>query len=237
MTETQQHVPRAERRFTLADWERSDLYHNSFLIPSGNEETDILERASKNSLDNGLPDIAVSKAQGKLLNLLVKSLGAKRVLEVGTLAGYSTIWLGRALPEDGDLVTLEIDEKHAKVAEENLSLADLSSKCKVILGPAYDSMVKLHPQVPFDFVFIDADKESNCQYFTEAKRLLKPGGVIVVDNVVRSGRVSDPNYSDPSIEGVRDLLKMLKDDKEVEATTISTVGEKGYDGFIYAVRK
>ncbi|KAK7444499.1 hypothetical protein VKT23_015179 [Stygiomarasmius scandens] len=237
MAETQRRIPGTDIQYSLTDWNRSDTYHNSFLIPPGNEQTDLLEKASKNSLDNGLPNIAVSKAQGKFLNLLVKTLGVKRILEVGTLAGYSTIWLGLALPEDGDLVTLEINEKHAKIAEENLSLAGLSSKCKVVLGPAHDSMIKLKPQVPFDFVFIDADKESNCQYFTEAKRLLKPGGVIVVDNVIRYGRVSDPNYSDPSVEGIRDLLKMLKEDKEIEATTIGTVGEKGYDGFIYAVRK
>ncbi|KAK7460978.1 hypothetical protein VKT23_008906 [Stygiomarasmius scandens] len=230
-------TPQVYKETSLEDWTRSDHYHNSFLIPSDNEEADILEKALKNSSDSGLPDIAVTKAQGKFLNLLAKSLGAKRILEVGTLGGYSTIWLGRALPEDGELITLEVNEKHARVAEENLSLAGLSSKCKLILGPAHDSMVKMDPQIPFDFIFIDADKPSNSKYFTEAKRLVKPGGVIIVDNVVRYGRVADPDLSDPNIEGVRGLLRMLKEDTEVEATTMGTVGEKGYDGFIYAVRK
>ncbi|KAK7444497.1 hypothetical protein VKT23_015178 [Stygiomarasmius scandens] len=173
-------IPQVYKETSLEDWTRSDHYHNSFLIPSDNdEEANILEKALKNSSDSGLPDIAVTKAQGKFLNLLAKSLGAKKILEVGTLGGYSTIWLGRALPEDGELITLEINEKHAKVAEENLSLAGLSSKCKLILGPAHDSMVKMDPQIPFDFIFIDADKPSNPKYFTEAKRLVKPGGVIV----------------------------------------------------------
>ncbi|THV02189.1 S-adenosyl-L-methionine-dependent methyltransferase [Dendrothele bispora CBS 962.96] len=234
---TPRQFPQVHRETSLEDWTRSDRYHNSFLIPSDNEAANILERALKNSSDNGLPDIAVTKAQGKFLNLLAKSIGAKRILEVGTLGGYSTIWLGRALPEDGELFTLEINEKHAKIAEENISNAGLSSKCKVILGNAHDSMVKMNPEIPFDLIFIDADKPSNAKYFIEAKRLIRSNGIIIVDNVVRYGRVADSALSDPNIEGVRELLAVLKDDTEVEATTMATVGEKGYDGFIYAVRK
>ncbi|KAJ7675550.1 O-methyltransferase [Mycena rosella] len=218
---------------TAEDWARSDQYHNSFL----HREDEILDAALQNSNSNGLPEIAVSAAQGKFLNLLVSSIGAKKILEVGTLGGYSTIWLARALPADGELITLELNEKHAKVAQENLDTAGLSSKVKVILGPAYQSMLELQPKPPFDFIFIDADKQGNKQYFTEAKRLVRKGGVIIVDNVVRYGRVADPEYTDANVEGVRALLQAVKGDSEVEATTIGTVGDKGYDGFMYAVRK
>ncbi|KAF5348030.1 hypothetical protein D9758_010052 [Tetrapyrgos nigripes] len=191
---------------SAATWIRSDHYHNSFLIPSD----EILDTVRKTSSDNGLPDIAVSKAQGKFLYLLAQTFNAKRILEVGTLAGYSTIWLGRALPEDGELLTLEINESHAKIARENLSLAGLSSKCKVVVGPAHDSMVNMKPEVPFDLIFIDADKPSNTKYFKEAKRLVKSGGVIIVDNVVRQGRVADPTLSDPAVEGIINKLDYIQ---------------------------
>ncbi|KAJ6450800.1 O-methyltransferase-domain-containing protein [Mycena sanguinolenta] len=215
------------------DWARSDQYHNSFLHTAD----PILDDALKHSTDNGLPEIAVSAAQGKFLSLLASSIGAKKILEVGTLGGYSTIWLARALPADGELITLEYNEKHAKVAQENIDRAGLSSKIKIIVGLGHESMLQMHPDSPFDLIFIDADKPSNVKYFTEAKRLVRKGGVIIVDNVVRFGRVSDPEYSDANVEGVRALLRMLKDDSDVEATTIATVGDKGYDGFVYAIRK
>ncbi|ESK94815.1 o-methyltransferase family 3 [Moniliophthora roreri MCA 2997] len=217
---------------TIDDWVRSDRYHNSFLLP----EDGVLENALKRSHENEFPDIAVSAAQGRFLNLLAKSIGVKRILEVGTLGGYSTIWLGRALPEDGELITLELEEKYAQVAIANLAHAGLSDKCKVLVGPAYDSMVKLDSDKPFDFIFIDADKPSNLKYFLEAKRLVRKGGVIIVDNMVRYGRVADPEQSDDKIEGIRSLLRALKGDGEVETTTIATVGDKGYDGFLYAVK-
>ncbi|KAG5652652.1 hypothetical protein H0H81_004208 [Sphagnurus paluster] len=151
----------------LEDWARSDEYHNSFLL----EKDSGLDAALANSDSNGLPEIAVSAAQGKLLMLLAASIEAKRILEVGTLGG--------ALPEDGKLITLEIDENHARVARENLANAGLSSKVDIVLGKGIDSMAKLTPEPPFDLVFIDADKPSNAQYFTEAKRLVRKGGVIV----------------------------------------------------------
>ncbi|KAJ7176305.1 O-methyltransferase family 3 protein [Mycena crocata] len=218
---------------TVDDWARSDQYHNSFLhTPDA-----VLDAVLKHSTANGLPEIAVSAAQGKFLNLLVSSIGAKRVLEVGTLGGYSTIWLARALPDDGELITLELSEKHAQVAQENIDRAGLSTKVKIVVGPAHDSMLQLHPDTPFDFVFIDADKQGNKDYFREAKRLVRKGGVIIVDNVVRYGRVGDPEYSDPQVEGVRALLHSIKGDAEVDATTMGTVGDKGYDGFLYAIRK
>ncbi|THH19778.1 hypothetical protein EW146_g1450 [Bondarzewia mesenterica] len=221
-----------QRPTTREEWTRSDLYHNSFLIP----EDETLKFALKNSDEKGLPQIAVSAAQGKFLNLLVKSLNAKRILEVGTLGGYSTIWLARAIPDDGEIVTCELQEKNAQVAQENIAHAGLASKVKILLGPAADSLKALQPEQPFDFVFIDADKPGNLTYYLEAKRLVKKGGVIIVDNVVRNGLVSDTSYTDASCEGVRVLLDFMKDDKEVEATTMATVGEKGYDGFLYVIR-
>ncbi|KAJ4481998.1 O-methyltransferase family 3 protein [Lentinula aciculospora] len=218
---------------SVVDWARSDAYHNSFLIPTDK----VLDFAVKNTLDQGLPDIAVSPAQGKLLNLVAQSVGAKRILEVGTLGGYSSIWMGRTLPEDGVLITLEINETHAKVAKENFAKAGLGDKCKVVLGPAYESMTGLQPKVPFDLVFIDADKRSYPEYFVEAKRLVKQGGVIIVDNVVRYGQVHDMSVNDADTVGIRNLLAYIKADKDVEATTIATVGERAFDGFLYALRK
>ncbi|KAJ7451999.1 O-methyltransferase-domain-containing protein [Mycena latifolia] len=218
---------------SLEDWARSDQYLNSFLhTPDA-----VLDAALTNSSANGLPEIAVSAAQGKFLHLLVASLGAKRVLEVGTLGGYSTIWLARALPVDGELVTLELSELHAKVAQQNIDRAGLTSKIQILVGPAHESMQQMQPAPPFDFIFIDADKQGNKMYFAEAKRLVRKGGIIIVDNVVRYGRVADPNYTDPQVEGVRALLQSVKGDPEVDATTMGTVGDKGYDGFLYAVKK
>ncbi|KAJ7052056.1 O-methyltransferase family 3 protein [Mycena amicta] len=223
------------KQTTVEDWARNDAYHNSFLHSADAELAWVL----KNSTDKGLPEIAVSAAQGKLLNLLVRSIGAKRVLEVGTLGGYSTIWLARALPSDGEVITLELNEHHAAVAKENLAHAGVpDGKVKIVLGPALDSLLKLAPEpVPFDFIFIDADKKGNLDYFTQAKRLVRQGGVIIVDNVFRYGRVADPDYTDINVEGVRTLLAGLKGDPEVDATSIGTVGDKGYDGFLYAIKK
>ncbi|KAJ7921370.1 O-methyltransferase [Mycena leptocephala] len=215
-------------------WTRSDEYHNSFLI----KEDPILESVQTNSKEKGIEyDIAVSPALGKFLNLVLLSIDAKRVLEVGSLAGYSAIWMARALPEDGEVVTLELEPLHAQVLEENVKNAGLSSKVKVIVGPAHASMQEMHPETPFDLVFIDADKQNNTNYFIEAKRLVRSRGIIIVDNVGRKGSPVDPTNTDPRVEGVRKLLRYIKDDAEVEATTIHTVGEKGFDGFLYAIRK
>jgi len=217
----------------ILKWERSDSYHNSFLIP----KDDILDAVVKNNVEQGLPNIAVAKAQGKFLHLLAKSIGAKKILEVGTLGGYSTIWLARALPTDGELTTLELDPHHAKVALENLKAAGVDNKVTIVIGPAAESITKLSPEVPYDLAFIDADKPNNPIYFFEAKRLVRKGGVIIVDNVVRSGHVSMPECTDEKIEGVRRLLEAIEGDEEIDATTIATVGDKGYDGFIYAIKK
>ncbi|TDL24418.1 O-methyltransferase family 3 protein [Rickenella mellea] len=216
---------------TIYDWARSDEYHNSFLIP----KDPAINYAITKSQEIGLPDISVTEAQGKFLNLLARSLGAKRVLEIGTLGGRvipcSTIWLGRALPEDGHLTTLEINEVHAKVAEGNIPNAGLASKVTIKVGPAAETLKELNQTPAFDLAFIDADKPGNLTYFLEARRLLRKGGVIIVDNVVRNATVADPALKDPDNEGVRALLEHLKVDKEVDATTIATVG-----GFLYALK-
>ncbi|KAF8315713.1 O-methyltransferase family 3 protein [Clavulina sp. PMI_390] len=218
---------------TLADWARSDEYHNSFLI----RPDEALQAALEHSEKSGLPSIAVSTAQGKFLKLLVQSLGAKKVLEVGTLGGYSTIWMAQGLPADGQIITLEISQHHAEVARQNFERAGFASKIEVIVGPGGDSMKKLEADPPFDFIFVDADKPSNPIYFAEAKRLVKKGGVIIIDNVVRNGRVANTDYVDDNVEGVRKLLQVLKEDDEVEATTMGLAGEKGYDGYMYILKK
>ncbi|KAJ7644670.1 O-methyltransferase [Roridomyces roridus] len=216
-------------------WARSDVYHNSFLI----KPDPVLESTERRTQEKGIPyEIAVSPAQGKFLHLLLRSVNAKRVLEVGSLGGYSAIWMARALPDDGQVVALEIDPLHVEVSiEENVAHAGLSNKVKVILGPAHASMQALPSDALFDLVFIDADKPNNTNYFIEAKRLVRSGGVIIVDNTGRKGRLVDPTDMDPSVEGTRELLRFIKDDPEVEATTIHTVGEKGFDGFTFAYRK
>ncbi|EIM88286.1 O-methyltransferase family 3 protein [Stereum hirsutum FP-91666 SS1] len=217
---------------TYADWCRSDEYHNSFLIP----RDEAVEAAMKNSAASGLLDIEVSRSHGKFLHLLARTINAKRVLEVGTLGGFSATCFARAVPEDGQVVTCELEPKHAKVAEENLKLAGVDSKVKILVGPARDTLPALQPDEPFDMAFIDADKVNNVYYFIEAKRMVRKGGIIIVDNVVRNGTVSIPtNVEEPNL-GVRKLLAYLKEDKEVEATTVGTAGQKGYDGFLYALK-
>ncbi|KAF9652344.1 O-methyltransferase family 3 protein [Thelephora ganbajun] len=214
-------------------WTRAEAYHNSFLIP----KDEVLDKIVENSRANGLLNISVSAAQGKFLHLLARSIGAKKILEVGTLGGYSTTWFARAVPEDGAVTTLEVDPQCVRVATENLATAGLVHKVEIILGPAAETLETLSPTpIPFDLVFIDADKEGNATYFKHAKRLVRKGGIIIVDNVVRDGKVADLENKDSMVEGARRLLEVLKADPEVSATTISTVGEKGYDGFTFALK-
>ncbi|KZT64890.1 O-methyltransferase [Daedalea quercina L-15889] len=216
-----------------ANFARSARFHDSFLI----SPDEALEAARKNSAEKGLPEIAVSPAEGKLLHLLVRTIGAKNILEVGTLGGYSTIWMGRALPDGGQIITCELEEHHAQVAHENIGKAGLDKVVRIILGPATESLAQLQPgDAPFDFVFIDADKENNLNYLLEAKRLTRKGAVIVVDNTVREGRVADLSNTEASSEGVRKLLAHIKGDPELSATTISTIGERHWDGFTYILR-
>jgi predicted O-methyltransferase YrrM len=205
---------------------------DDYIVDSMVGKDPALRHALQTSKDAGLPHIAVSAAQGKMLHLMAKSIGAKRILEVGTLGGYSAIWLARALPEGGKLTTLEIDPKHAEVARANIAHAGLAAKAEVITGAALDALPKL--QGPFNFSFIDADKENNAAYFEHALRLSRPGAIIIVDNVVRDGQVIDPNGSS-MVQGVRRLFELVKRENRVSATVVQTVGDKGYDGYLMAV--
>ena len=184
-----------------------------------------------------LPPIDVSPLEGKLLNLLVRISGARNVLEIGALGGYSTIWLARALPPDGRLVTLEADGLHASIARTNLAGAGLNDKVEVRVGAALETLPKLEAEglAPFDFIFIDADKENNAEYLAWALRLARPGTTIVVDNVVRNGRILEAASRDRDVAGVRRMFDAMKAEPRLSATAIQTVGAKGWDGFALAV--
>lgn len=181
----------------------------------------------------GLPDIDVSPAQGRMLHLFARMTGARRILEVGTLGGYSTIELARALPANGQLVTLELDPHHAAVARDNIARAGLADRVEVIVGPAAATLETLDG--PFDLIFIDADKPSNVTYLTHALRLSRPGTTIVVDNVVREGGVLDTDSADDRIRGTRALFDAIHAEPRLTATAIQTVGSKKWDGFVLAV--
>lgn len=197
----------------------------------------VLERALERSAAAGLPPIAVSPVQGKLLHLLARVRGARRILEVGTLGGYSTIWLARALPHDGALITLEIDPEHAAVARENLAAAGLGELVAVEVAPALQTLDRLVDSgaQPFDLIFIDADKPNNPNYLRRALDLSRPGTLIVLDNVVRGGAVADSHSRDPNVIGTRKALEMMASDPRLQATALQTVGQKGYDGFALAL--
>jgi predicted O-methyltransferase YrrM len=196
-----------------------------------------LEAALRASEEAGLPSIQVSPPQGKLLHLLARTIGAKSVLEFGTLGGYSTIWLGRALPAGGRLISLEAEERNAEVARENIDRAGLSGVAEVRLGPALDQLPGLDAEEagPFDLVFIDADKVNTPAYFTWSLEHTRPGGLIISDNVIRDGRLIDTDDNDPAIAAQRHVHELLANEPRVEATTIQTVGGKGHDGFNLAL--
>jgi predicted O-methyltransferase YrrM len=185
----------------------------------------------------GLRPIDVSPAQGKLLHLLVRMTGARRVLEIGTLGGYSTIWMAKALPEGGEVVTLEYEPRHAEIARRNIERAGLSGKVTVRVGAAAETLPLLAAEspAPFDLVFIDADKPSNTIYLDWAIKLGRPGTVIVLDNVVRSGQVADPASSDPNVLGSRGAFDFIATNRRLSATALQTVGSKGWDGFAIMV--
>jgi predicted O-methyltransferase YrrM len=196
-----------------------------------------LDAALKANAAAGLPSIDVAPNQGKLLHVLALTRGARRILEIGTLGGYSTIWLARALPTGGRLVTLEVEPKHAQVAQANLDRAGLSGMVEIRVGPAADSLKQLHREdaAPFDLIFIDADKENIPAYLGWALRLAKVGTLIVTDNVVREGAIVDAANTDPAVEGVRAMFEMMAAEPRLSATAIQTVGSKGHDGFALAV--
>ncbi len=209
-------------------WRDVDRYFDDTIVHGD----DVLKQALRDSKDAGLPPIAVSATQGKQLYLMALAIGAKRILEVGALGGYSTIWMARALPKDGQLISLEIDPRHAAVARANLVRAGLAGQVEILEGRAIDLLDTL--QGPFDLTFIDADKENNAGYFAHALRLSRKGSVIIVDNVVREGRVIDAN-GPSQVQGVRRMIAALSAEKRISATAIQTVGEKGYDGYLMAV--
>jgi len=218
---------------TEAEWSAVDEYLNGQLAPSD----DALRAALEDSAKAGLPAIAVAANQGKLLGLLARAIGARKVLEIGTLGGYSSIWLARALPPEGRLITLELSPKHAEVARRNLARAGVAERVEVVVGPALESLPQLlaAERGPFDLIFIDADKASLPEYFAWALKLARLGSLIVVDNVVRRGAILDANSSDPNVQGVRRLYDLIASEPRVTATAIQTVGSKGYDGLAFAL--
>ncbi|MFF6977213.1 O-methyltransferase [Streptomyces sp. NPDC008343] len=213
-------------------WDDVDEYFSAHLSPD--DET--LQAALRESDAAELPQIAVSRSQGKFLQLLAQIQGARNILEIGTLAGYSTIWLARALPADGRLISLEYDPRHAEVATRNIARAGLDKLVEVRVGPALESLPKLADEnpAPFDLVFIDADKANNPHYVEWALRLTSTGSLIVVDNVVRGGGVIDADSTAPDIRGTRTAIELIGTHPRLSGTAIQTVGSKGYDGFALA---
>ena len=227
-------VTAAKRKFSMwARWTAVDRYLTDLLVPADPELEAVLEASDA----AGLPAINVAPTQGKLLNLLARLQGARAILEIGTLGGYSTIWLARALPSDGRMVTLEVDPKHAVVARANVARAGLADIVEVRVGRALETLPLLAAEGhgPFDLVFIDADKENTPEYVGWALKLARRGSLIVVDNVVRGGEVLDGTSDNPRVLGVRRTLELLAAEPRVSATAIQTVGGKGYDGIALAL--
>jgi predicted O-methyltransferase YrrM len=212
-------------------WTTVDRYIEGKLVPADAA----LDAALKASTAGGLPSIQVAPNQGKLLGLWVRALGARNILEIGTLGGYSTIWLARALAPGGKVVTLELEQKHADVALENFARAGVAGRIELRLGRALDTLPQLAAEHrdPFDFIFIDADKASIPEYFEWSLKLTRTGSVIVVDNVVRKGALADPENKDPNVVGVRRFHEVVAAEPRVSATTVQTVGSKGHDGFAF----
>ncbi len=214
-------------------WTAVDQYIADHLIPAD----PVLDETLRANAASELPAIDVAPNQGKLLQLIARILGARRILEIGTLGGYSTIWLARALPASGKLITLEADPKHAAVASANISRAGLDPLVELRLGPALETLAQLHSEggAPFDLIFIDADKSNNENYLEWALRLSHVGTLIIVDNVVRDGAIIQPNNSNPDVQGTRRFFEKLAAEPRLSATAIQTVGKKGYDGFAMAL--
>lgn len=213
---------------TQALWTAVDTYFGDALIP----HDEALEAALRASDAAGLPAHNVAPNQGQLLMLLAMSIGAENILEIGTLGGYSTIWLARALPHHGRIVTLEANPHSAEVARENITRAGLIDRVQIHVGAALDTLPTLDVPTPFDFIFIDADKQNNVGYFEWALRLSHAGSIIIVDNVVRDGAVVDPHSDDDRVQGVRRFVERAAAEPRVVATALQTVGSKGYDGFV-----
>jgi len=229
-------TPTAEQKITDEErWAAVDQYIGAHLL----SDDPVMDAVVEANAGAGLPSIDVAPNQGKLLYLLALSKSARRILEVGTLGGYSTIWLARALPEDGQLVTLELAPKHAEVARANVDRADVGDKVEIRVGPAAASLEVLHQEGegPFDMIFIDADKKGYPEYLEWSLKLSQKGTLIVADNVVREGEVIDDASTDEMVLGVRAMFERMAKEPRLSATAIQTVGSKGYDGFVMAVVK
>jgi predicted O-methyltransferase YrrM len=214
-------------------WTAVDRYFTETLVPSDS----VLDDALRANAKAGLPSIDVAPNQGKFLQLLVQLRGARRILEIGTLGGYSSIWMARALPADGCLTTLEFSPKHAEVARANIAHAGLEKLVEIRIGPALESLAKMEKEgtEPFDLIFIDADKPNNPNYLPWALKFSRPGTLLIGDNIVREGEVADASSADPNVQGQRRFLEMMAADPRLSATALQTVGSKGYDGFAMAL--
>ncbi|WP_380179026.1 O-methyltransferase [Kalamiella sp. sgz302252] len=212
-------------------WSKVDDFFVDTLV----DQDEVLLAALAANSEANLPAIDVSPAEGKLLHIYARMMGAKRILEIGTLGGYSTIWLAKALPEDGKVITLEFEPRHAEIAAKNIRHAGLESRVTILVGPALESLPKLASSAPFDLIFIDADKKNNPAYLEWALKYSRQGTVIIGDNVVRSGRVADENNQDENVAGLREFLQRQGQEKRLTATAIQTVGAKGWDGFSVAI--
>jgi len=217
----------------MQTWTNNDLYLNQHLA----HEDLVLKNALTNSRANNLPEWEVSPTQGKFLHLLAKMKNAKRILEIGTLGGYSTIWLASAIADDGVVISLEYEELYANVASQNIEYANLEHKVKIIQGAAIDLLNKMivEKEKPFDMIFIDADKPNNPNYLKLSLALSKPGTVIFGDNVIRNGELCNPDNPDPKVRGTREFIEDLGKLENVESTALQTVGSKGYDGFTLSI--
>ncbi|MGZ4048926.1 MAG: O-methyltransferase [Bacteroidia bacterium] len=219
-----------QQLFESVDQYISQLFH---------DEDDCLKATEQSIIESGIPQISISPNQGKFLHILAKLCDAKKILEMGTLGGYSTIWMARALPENGALVTLEIDKKHAEVAQQNFNRCGLASKIEIRLGKAIDILPKLKTEgaVPFDMIFIDADKPPYTEYFQWALKLSRPGTLIIADNVIREGKVLLDESSDEMVTGVKRFNEFLSQCTDVTATIFQTIGAKEHDGMAIAIVK
>jgi len=214
-------------------WTAVDRYFSETLVPSD----PVLDAVLKANAKAGLPAIDVAPNQGKFLQLLVQLRGARRILEIGTLGGYSSIWMARALPADGRLTTLEFSPKHAEVARANIARAGLEKIVEIRVGPALETLAKMEKEgtEPFDLIFIDADKPNNPNYLPWALKFSRPGTLLIGDNIVREGEVADPSSTDPNVQGQRRFLELMAAEPRLSTTALQTVGSKGYDGFAMAL--
>jgi predicted O-methyltransferase YrrM len=217
----------------LDTWKKVDSFFTDALVPADTA----LDAAITANRKADLPAIDVTPLQGRFLELMIRATGARRVLEIGTLGGYSTIWMARAVGSGGRVITLELDSHHAKIAQHNLDQADLADRVDLRVGPASESLAALTAErsAPFDFIFIDADKAGYPDYIQWSLKLSRPGTMIIADNVVRDGKVINPADPDPNIQGVRKFTELIAAEPRLSSTVLQTVGSKGYDGFAIAI--